>query len=413
MPFPRNIKKDFPIFTKHKDLVYLDSAATTQKPRSVIDAVRNFYEQNNANVHRGMYTLSEQATAAYESAREKVANFINAPNARNIIFVRNATEGINLVAHAFPRLSSGQGGGAYLKKGDEVLITLMEHHANIVPWHMLAERHGTRVRFVGVTVGGFLDLADLKRKTTRKTKLTCFTHASNVLGTINPARKLTAYFHKRGIPVLIDGAQAVPHLPVDVQEIGCDFYVFSGHKMLAPTGIGVLYVSDAWLEKLPPFLGGGEMIKAVTTIGATYQPAPLKFEAGTPAIEAAISLGAAIDYLERIGMRQVRNHEIELTRYALEHMQKLAGITIYGPQKAEERTGVIAFSVEGIHPHDLASLLDAEHVCVRAGNHCAMPLHTDVLGVPATTRASFYVYNDKRDTDRAMQALKEITKVLG
>ena len=412
MPIFQKTKKDFRIFASHPGLVYLDSAATTQKPRSVVDAVSDFYERSNANVHRGMYALSEKATGAYEEARMRVAKFINAPNPRNIVFVRNATEGINLVTHAFPQLPSVQGGRTYLRKGGEVLTTLMEHHANIVPWHMLAERSGVRVRFVGVTQKGFLDLRDLKRKTTSRTKIATFTHASNVLGTINPVKKLTAYFHKRGIPVLIDGAQAAAHLPVDVQDIGCDFYAFSGHKMFGPTGIGVLYIADAWLENLPPFLGGGEMIESVTTRGATYQKPPLRFEAGTPAIEAAVGLGAATEYLRHIGMERVRTHEVELTRYALERLRKLPGVTVYGPKKAENRTGVIAFAVANIHPHDLASLLDGEHICVRAGNHCAMPLHTDVLGTPATVRASFCLYNSKKDADALVKALRKIIAVL-
>lgn len=397
-------KKDFPIFRKHSGLVYLDSAATSQKPKAVIDAVADHYRTRNANIHRGIYAISEAATAAYDAAREAVARFIKAPSSRNIVFVRNATEGINLIAHAFGRST--------LKKNDAILATLMEHHANIVPWHMLARDCGTRVVFARVTAEGYLDEADFKRKITSNVKLAAFTHASNVLGTINPIKELTAYARRRGIPVLIDGAQAAPHLPVDVRDIGCDFYVFSGHKMLAPSGIGALYMSDRWLDALPPFLGGGDMIEAVTVEGCTYQPAPLKFEAGTPAIEAAIGFGAAVEYLKKVGMKAIRRHEVELTRYALRRLQKIQGVTVYGPKRAEDRTGVVAFSVDGIHPHDLASLFDAEGVCVRAGNHCTMPLHENVLGVNATTRMSFYMYNDERDVDRAINALQKIVKEL-
>ncbi|MDO8558603.1 MAG: cysteine desulfurase [bacterium] len=401
---PQTIKNDFPIFAEHPELVYLDSTATAQKPKAVIDAISEHYTKRNANVHRGIYGISEEATVAYEAAREKIAKFINAPSSRNIIFVRNATEGINLLAHSW--------GQDNLKEGDEVLTTLMEHHANIVPWHMRAKSHGITVAFMGVTKDGYLDEAGIENKVSGKTKLAAFTHASNVLGTINPVKKLTEYFHKRGIPVLVDGAQAVPHFKVDVQDIGCDFYVFSGHKMLGPSGIGVLYVSDAWLDKLPPFLGGGEMIMSVTQKDFTYQEAPLRFEAGTPAIEAAIGLGAAIDYLASIGMDEIRKHEIELTAYALEELAKIPGLIVHGPKKAEDRTGVVAFTMANIHPHDLASLLDAEHICMRAGNHCTMPLHMDVLGVPATTRMSFYIYNSKEDIEKAVSVLKNISAEL-
>ncbi|MDP3963545.1 MAG: SufS family cysteine desulfurase [bacterium] len=400
----KGIKNDFPIFREHPGLVYLDSAATSQKPKAVIDAVANHYRTRNANIHRGIYKISEEATAAYDAARDAVAKFINAPSSRNIIFVRNATEGINLVAHAFAR--------SRLKKGDVILATLMEHHANIVPWHMLAKDRGIKVAFTNVTLEGYLDEEDFKKKLTSNVKLAACTHASNVLGTINPVKRLVAYANKKGIPVLVDGAQAAPHLPVDVHDMGCDFYVLSGHKMLAPSGIGALYMSDEMIDALPPFMGGGDMIEAVTTEGFTYQPAPLKFEAGTPAIEAAIGFGEAIVYLQKIGMKAIRKHEIELTKYALHQMRKIRGVTVYGPKKAEDRTGAIAFSVDGIHPHDLASLFDAENICVRAGNHCTMPLHENVLGVNATTRMSFYIYNDMQDIDKAIRVLNNIIRTL-
>lgn len=399
----QKLKKDFPVFTEHPRLVYLDNAATTQKPRVVIEAVTKHWKRRNANVHRGIYGLSENATAAYEEARMKIAAFIGAPSPRNIIFTRNATESINLVAHAWAR--------RHLKRGDEVLLTLMEHHANVVPWLMLAEERGIKARFADVQIDGSLSIADMQRKTTRRTKLAAFTHASNVLGTINPVKKLTVFFHRRGVPVLIDGAQAVPHFPVNVGGIGCDFYTFSGHKMYAPTGIGVLYVRENIIKSMPPFLGGGEMVRSVTTNGAMYEDAPLRFEAGTPAIEAAIGLGAAVDYLRRVGMRRIRAHERTLTAYALRELRKIPHIAIYGPKNTRKRVGVISFNLRGIHPHDLASLLDAEHICIRAGHHCAMPLHTDTLKVPATCRMSFSVYTDRDDICRAIAALRKTATV--
>jgi len=395
----QKIKKDFPIFQTNPKLVYLDNAATTQKPTTVISAIAEHYAYRNANIHRGIYKLSEEATACYEEARTKVARFISAPNARNIAFTRNATEAINLVAHGFlkPRL----------KASDEILLTTMEHHANIVPWHMIAKDKKAKLKFANITKDGQLDEADLKRKITGKTKLLAFAHASNVLGTINDVKKITELAHAKNIPVLIDGAQAVPHFPVDVSKIGCAFYAFSGHKLLAPTGIGALYISEKRLAETGPFLGGGDMVKSVSEKEVMFQDAPARFEAGTPAIEATIALGTAIDYLEKIGMKNIEKHERELSEFALSELRKIPGITIYGPGDTKKRTGLVSFNLARAHPHDLASLLDEENIAVRAGHHCAQPLH-QALGVSATLRMSFYIYNTRDDIKKACAALKRI-----
>lgn len=397
------IKQDFPIFKNHPKLVYLDNAATTQKPKAVIDAVAKHYERNNANIHRGIYKLSERATEAYEAARAKVAKFIGAENPEQIIFTKNATEAINLIAHSYAK---------NLKAGDEILLTLMEHHSNIVPWQIVAKEKKLKIKFVGITPDGEIDINGLESKLNKKTKLFAVTHASNVLGTINPVKKLTEICHSRGIPVLVDGAQAVPHFSVNVSKIGCDFYAFSGHKMLAPTGIGVLYIEKKHLNILPPFLGGGDMIKSVTEKGAEFLEAPARFEAGTPPIEAAIGLGAAIDYLQTIGMSAVQKHWRELTDCAVKELQKIDGVAIYGPKDTRKRTGVISFNVAGIHPHDLASLLDEQNIAIRAGHHCAMPLH-QFLEIPASARISFYIYNTKNDIDMICETLKKIKKQIG
>ena len=392
-------KKDFPIFQTNPRLVYLDNAATTQKPAAVISAIAEHYTYRNANIHRGIYKLSEEATRRYEEARGKVALFIGSPNARNIAFTRNATEAINLAAHGFlkPRL----------RAGDEILLTATEHHANIVPWHMIAKDKKAKLKFANITKDGQLDEADLKRKITVKTKLLAFAHASNVLGTINDVKKITKLAHAKNIPVLIDGAQAVPHFPVDVSEIGCDFYAFSGHKLLAPTGIGALYISEKRLAETEPFLGGGDMVKSVSEKDVLFQDAPARFEAGTPAIEAAIALGAAIDYLEKINMKNIEKHEQELTGFALKELRKIPGIAIYGPTDPKKRTGLVSFNLAQIHSHDLASLLDEENIAIRAGHHCAQPLHK-ALGVSATLRMSFYIYSTKDDIKKACAALKRI-----
>ena len=397
------VKKDFPIFTTHKNLVYLDNAATTQKPRMVIDALTHHYKTANANIKRGIYTLSEQATEAYEKARWKVAQFCGVSCAQHIIFTKNATEAINLIAHSFAR--------ANFARGDEILLTIMEHHSNIVPWQMIAQEKGLKLRFVGITKDGELDMVDLKKKITSRTKLFAVTHASNVLGTINPIKKLTAFFHKRGIPVLIDGAQAVGHMPVNIGDLGCDFYAFSGHKMYAPTGIGVLYVSEKYINSMEPFLSGGDMVLSVSETKTTFQNAPERFEAGTPPIEAAVALGAATDYLKKLGMENIRRHETELTAYALKKLAHIPGITVFGPKSATQRTGVIAFALNDIHPHDLASLVCEKNIALRAGHHCAMPLHR-FLNVTASTRISFSVYTAKSDIDALYEALTEIITLL-
>jgi len=398
-----HVKSDFPIFTEHPKLVYLDSAATSQKPQQVIDAVVEHYRTRNSNVRRGIYKIADEATHRFEEAREEVAKFVGASSPADIVFTRNTTESVNLVAHAWGRMN--------LREGDEILVTLMEHHANIVPWQLLAKERGVKLQFAGITPDGYLNEEDLRRKITPRTKLACFTHASNVLGTINDVKRLTALFHERGIHVLVDGAQAAPHLPVNISDIGCDFYVLSSHKMLGPSGVGALYINSDVAKNMPPFLGGGEMIRSVSWEETTYQEPPGRFEAGTPAIEAAIGFGEAVRYLENIGMENVRKHETELLRFALEELKKIPGIRVYGPPRAEDRTGVVAFTMDKVHPHDLASLFDEEDICIRAGHHCAMPLHTH-LGLSATARMSFYVYNDKEDASRAIRVLWNIGKIL-
>ncbi|GBC98301.1 Cysteine desulfurase SufS [bacterium HR17] len=399
-----SVRKDFPIFrrtVRGKPLIYLDSAATSQKPQCVIDAERAFYERYNANVHRGAYLIAEEATAAYETAREKVAKFINAPGKECIVFTRGTTEAINLVAYAW--------GWANLRDGDEILLTGMEHHSNIVPWQLIAERTGAKIKVVPVTDDGVLDMDAFERLITEQVKIVAVTHVSNVLGTINPVQEICRKAHEVGAVVLVDGAQAAPHLPVDVQAIGCDFYALSGHKMCGPTGSGVLYGRKELLEAMPPFLGGGEMIRTVTFERTTFNDVPYKFEAGTPPIAQAIGLGAAVDYLTHIGMERVRAHEIELTAYALERLQEVDGITIYGAAPPEQRGGVIAFNIGDIHPHDLATFLDAHGICIRAGHHCAQPLMRR-LNVAATARASFYLYNTPDEVDALESALRKAVR---
>jgi cysteine desulfurase/selenocysteine lyase len=401
------IRKEFPILhrmVRGKRLIYLDSAATSQKPQCVIDAEREFYERYNANVHRGAYRIAEEATAAYEAAREKLARFLNAPSKECIVFTRGTTEAINLVAYAW--------GWANLKDGDEILLTEMEHHSNIVPWQLIAERTGAKIKVVPITDDGFLDMDAFERLLTERVKLVAVTHVSNVLGTINPVREICQKAHEVGAVVLVDGAQAAPHLPVDVQAIGCDFYALSGHKMCGPTGSGALYGRKELLEAMPPFLGGGEMIRTVTFERTTFNDVPYKFEAGTPPIAQAIALGAAVDFLTRIGMEQIRAHEVELTVYALERLREVSGITIYGSSPPEQRGGVIAFNLNHIHPHDLATFLDAYGICIRAGHHCAQPLMRR-LNVAATARASFYLYNTPDEIDALVEALNEAVKFFG
>lgn len=402
--FWAKIKNDFPVLKRKvngKKIVYLDSAATSQKPMAVINAISNFYKTCNANVGRSIHTLAEEATEKYEGAREKVARFIGAPFSKEIIFTRNATEAINLVAYSF---------GQSLRKGDEIISTMMEHHSNIVPWQFLKSR-GVKLKFVDVSNDGTLNISQFKKLLSKKTKLVCLTHVSNVLGTINPVVEVCRLAHEAGALVLVDGAQSVPHMPVDVKKLGCDFFVFSGHKMLGPTGIGALWGRAELLEKLSPFLGGGDMIREVRLEETAYNEIPWKFEAGTPNIEGAIALGVAIDYLQKIGMARVRGHEIDITEYALKKLKKVEGVTIYGPNRAGVRGGVVSFNLKGAHPHDVAQILDTLGIAIRSGHACCQPLMKR-LGISAVCRASFYIYNSKEDVDALVDGIEKVKKVL-
>jgi len=395
-----SIRKDFPILDRvigGKRLVYLDSASTSQKPRQVLDAMQSFYETSYANVHRSVYQLAGEADAAYEGARGKVRRFVNAASEREVVFTKNATEGLNLVAHSWGR--------KHLGPGDAVVLTQMEHHANIVPWFILQEQLGFEIRWVPLLPDGTLDLADL-HGLLDGAKAFCFTAMSNVLGTINPVRLLSDAAHEHGAVAVVDGCQYVPHVPTDVQALGADFLAFSAHKMCGPTGIGVLWGREALLEAMPPFLGGGDMIRDVRLDGFTPNDLPHKFEAGTPPITEVVGLGAAIDYLEGLGMANVRAHEMEVTGDAIGLLQERYGddITVHGPTNVEIRGGALSFAFRGVHPHDLSQVLDQQNVCVRAGHHCAKPLMR-LLGVGATARASFYVYNDVHDAEVLADAL--------
>ncbi len=405
MPDFERLRNDFPTLAREVrpgvPLTYLDSTATAQKPLAVIEAMDRFYRRHNANIHRGIHTLAEEATAAYEAAREKIAAFIHAPDPAQVIFTRNTTESINLVAYTWAR--------ANLKAGDLIVLTEMEHHSNIVPWQMLAAERGVELAFTPVTEEGLLDMEAWRRLLERGPNLVAFTHMSNVLGTINPAREMIAAAKAAGAVTLLDAAQSVPHLPVDVEELQVDFMAFSAHKMLGPTGIGVLYGSRDLLEAMPPFLGGGDMIKRVELSGFRANDLPHKFEAGTPAIAEAVGFGAAVDYLNAVGMEAVLAHEQALTAYALERLSSETGVRVIGP-RAEARGGVVAFTLEGVHPHDVAQILDGEGVAVRAGHHCAQPLHLR-FNLPATTRASFYLYNNRADVDRLVAALRKVKEI--
>ncbi len=399
------LRADFPILSRTVNgapLAYLDSAATSQKPSAVLDAMDAYYRETNANVHRGVYTLAAEATARYEAGRDAVARLVGAPR-ETVVFTKNASEAINLVAWAW--------GVRNLAAGDEILVTEMEHHSNIVPWQIVAGMTGATVRFAPVTAQGELDLDALRGLLTERTRIVGVTHVSNVLGTINPVAEVTRLAHERGAIVVVDGSQAVPHMPVDIPAIGCDFYAFTGHKMLGPTGIGVLVGRAALLESMEPFLGGGEMISNVTTDGSTWADVPWKFEAGTPPIAEAIGLGAAADYLGAVGLDAVRAHERELTAYLLDALDTVEGITIYGPRDLSVRGGAVSFSLPDIHPHDIAQLVDRQGVCVRAGHHCAKPLMR-VLGVGATARASTYLYNSPDEIDVLVRALGEARAAL-
>jgi cysteine desulfurase/selenocysteine lyase len=401
------VRADFPILARELrpgvPLVYLDSTATSQKPQVVIEAMDAFYRHSNANIHRGIHVLAEEATAAYEAARHKVAQFIHAPAARQVIFTRNTTEAINLVAYAWGR--------ANLKAGEVVILTEMEHHSNLVPWHMLAAEKGVRLEFIPVTPEGFLDLEAYQELLKLGPRLVAFTQMSNVLGTINPAAEIIRLAHQAGALALVDGAQSVPHFPVDVQALEADFLAFSAHKMCGPTGIGVLYGRREILEAMPPFLGGGDMIKRVHLRSFAPNDLPHKFEAGTPAIAEALGLGAAVDYLTGVGMAAIAEHEQVLIAYALDRLAEVPGVTVFGPE-AQHKGGVAAFTFAGVHPHDVAQILDQLGVAVRAGHHCAMPLH-EKFNLPATTRASFYLYNTPAEVDRLVEGLYKVKAMFG
>ena len=392
--------QDFPILDQKVNgerLAYLDNAATAQKPQQVIDSLVHFYEHDNANVHRGVHTLAERATEQYEAARTKVQHFINAKNHNEIIFTKGCTDGLNLVAATY--------GEQNIHEGDEIVITIMEHHSNLIPWQQLAIKKHSTLKYIELTPEGTLDMEDAKRKITDRTKIVSVAHASNVLGTVNPLKELAKIAHEHGAVIVGDGAQSVPHMPVDVQDLDVDFYAFSGHKMMSPTGIGVLYGKADLLQAMPPYQYGGEMINAVHRDETTFADIPFKFEAGTQNIAGASALGTAVDYLEEIGMKNVEKKEQEIVDYILPKLEALPYITVYGPQDPTQHTGVIAFNMDNLHPHDVATALDAEGVAVRAGHHCAQPL-MEALGVSATTRASFYFYNSKKDADQLINAIK-------
>jgi cysteine desulfurase / selenocysteine lyase len=401
------LRQDFPILRRQVSpgvpLVYLDSTATTQKPNVVIQAMDEYYQKYNANVHRGVHTLAEEATAGYESARQRVADFIHAPSSKSIIFTRNTTESINLVAQTWGR--------ANLQEDDLVILTEMEHHSNLVPWQILASEKGIRLEFIPITTEGLLELGEYQKLLNQSPKLVAFTHMSNVLGTINPAKDIVQMAHTAGAITLIDGAQSVPHFPVDVQDLDVDFLAFSGHKICGPTGIGVLYGKVHLLNEMPPFLGGGEMIKRVLLRSFVPNELPHKFEAGTPAIAEAFGLHSALDYVNTIGTAKIALHEKEIIAYTLERLDEVPGVHVLGPE-AKYRGGVAAFTFDGVHPHDVAQVLDRAGIAVRAGHHCAMPLH-EKYNIPATTRASFYLYNTFEEVDQLIEGLYNVKEYFG
>ncbi|MBT3322479.1 MAG: cysteine desulfurase [Anaerolineae bacterium] len=401
------LRADFPILDRKigaaKPLIYLDSTATAQKPNAVIDAMSDFYRRSNANIHRGVHTLAEESTAMYEKGREQVASLINAASAREVIFTRNTTESINLVVKTWGREN--------LASGDVIILTEMEHHSNLVPWQMLAEEEDLVLEFVPVTDDYLFDMNAYRKLLTLKPKLVAFTQMSNVLGTITPAKEIIKLAHEAGALTLVDGAQSVPHLPVDVQDLDADFLVFSAHKMLGPSGIGALYGKMDLLNAMPPFMGGGDMIKTVHLRSFVTNQVPYKFEAGTPAIAEAVGFGAAAEYLQNLGMDAVEAHEHEIAEYALERLAEIPSITVFGPS-AKDKGGVASFVMDGIHPHDIAQILDGEGIAVRAGHHCAQPLH-EVCGVKATTRASFYIYNTKEEVDKLVEGIYKVKEIFG
>lgn len=400
------IRKDFPILSRKiydkYPLVYLDNGATTQKPLCVLDAMREEYLNVNANVHRGVHYLSQQATDLHEAARERVRQFINAESSNEIVFTRGTTESMNLVASSFVE--------AYMKEGDEVIVSTMEHHSNIVPWQLQAQRKGIVVKVIPMSNDGILDIEELKKLITERTKLISVAHVSNVLGTVNPAKEIVSIAHQHGVPCLIDGAQSAPHMKIDVRELDCDFYAFSGHKMYGPTGIGVLYGKEKFLDEMPPYQGGGEMIGTVSFEKTTFADLPFKFEAGTPDYIATNGLAKAIDYMEEIGLENIEKHERELTAYALEQMQEIPGIRIFGPLDASKRDAVISFLVGDIHHLDMGTLLDRLGIAVRTGHHCAEPL-MHRLGIQGTVRASFALYNTKNEVDALVAGIKRVSQM--
>ena len=404
---PELLKNDFPIFKRKvngKPLIYLDNAATSQKPKSVINCIDNYYKNHNSNIHRGVHTLSYESTVMYEDAHKKVADFIGAQDWKEIIFTRNATESINLLAYGW--------GLHNLKEGDEIVITIMEHHSNIVPWQMLRDLKGIKINVLGVDDKGDLKLEDLSGVLSDKTKLVCIIHASNVLGTVNPVKKITEEAKKVGALVLIDAAQSAPHIPINVQDIGCDFLVASGHKMMGPTGIGFLYGRSELLQEMEPFMYGGDMIEKVTLSKSTWNELPWKFEAGTPNIAGGIGLGAAVDYLQEVGLQNIYNHEEELLSYALEKIYEFGWINVYGHKGVSNSVGVISFNVVGVHPHDVAGMLDEQGIAVRSGHHCAQPLMHE-LSMDYAARMSFYLYNTKEEIDLCIETLKKVKKLFG
>jgi len=397
------IRKDFPIFQAHPRMVYLDSAATSQRPAAVIDAVSGFYRTHNSNVARGLYKIAEEATLDYEDVRKKTQRFIKARSEREIVFTKNATEGANLVMRGW--------GAKFIKKGDKVVTTLMEHHSGFVPWQQLAKMKGAKFEAVGLDDDGTLDQDDLGRKM-KGAKIFAFSSASNVLGTKNDAKALCALAREAGAISVVDGAQSVPSMPTDVRAMGCDFLIFSGHKMLAPFGSGVLFGREELLEKMDPFLYGSSMMRMVSEEKTEWNDIPHKFEAGTPIVDAVVGLGAAIDYLEGLGMENVQKHEEMLVAYMLKGLGEVRGLHVLGPGNASARTGLVAFSMDGVHPHDVSAMLAEDDICVRSGHHCAMPLH-ERLGIPASTRASVYIYNRKGDVDALVASLQKVRKVFG
>ncbi|MGF1470810.1 MAG: cysteine desulfurase [Rubrobacteraceae bacterium] len=400
-----NVRRDFPILGRKVNgstLVYLDNAATSQKPRQVIETVTDYYERHNANVHRGAHRLAEEATAAYEEARRKVSRFLGAPDETGLIFTRGTTESINLVAYAWGRKDLGE--------GEEIVLTEAEHHSNLVPWQLAAQATGAKLRFIPILEDGTLDMEAAERLIRPETKLVAAIHASNVLATLNPVERLAELAHENGALMLVDGAQSAPHLPVDVRELGCDFFTCSGHKMLGPTGVGVLWGRPEILDGMDPFMGGGEMIREVHLDHSTWNDLPYKFEAGTMNVAQAIGLGAAVDYLNEIGMDEVREHEKQLGAYAYGRLSEIPDITLYGPEK--DRTGVVSFSLPDVHPHDLSQLLDEEGVAIRSGHHCTQPLMRR-LGTVATARASFYLYNTKSEVDALVGAIGKAREFFG